>query len=104
MDLSVVALTQQRGVRQIGRAAVGPVHDVVGLRPRSGSIASGEGALAVTVPQQAPLPAREEPGHSAQVDHLTVRAEHDGDEVGVARELSHCGRSEHGLLRPGSHH
>src|SRR5690606_25588004 len=55
VDIGVVSLTEKCGIGQVGRSAVGPVSDVMDLRPGSRSCAAREGAVPVASPDRPSL-------------------------------------------------
>ena len=71
---------------QAGGSAVRPVDEVVGVGPVGGSVAAGPGAAAVADGERF----ADADGHGAlggaDVQHLAVLAEYDGDELGVAQQ------------------
>ena len=84
---AVVALTQQHQVTQIGRSAVRPVHDMMGVQePLAGT--AGELAAAVPEPQRPPQRRRNLAGLAAQFQLLARihRRRHPRDQRRIARQ------------------
>jgi hypothetical protein len=86
VDDRVVMAAEQDEVVQGGGAAVDPVHDVVGVAGDRWAGAAGEGAVSVAGDQRQPEAVGDQPGGAAGVEDLGLRAEHDGENVGVAGE------------------
>jgi hypothetical protein len=94
MNQPVVMSAQEDQVLQAGRAAIGPVNDVVrvGHHRRSGAV--GEPAVLVASDECPPDGGRDEAAHPPDVEHLGVGSQHSGDDLGVARHASHGRDSE----------
>ena len=84
----MVLAAEQDEVGQRGRAAVGPVDDVVGVAHRGWSGAAGERAVLVAQDQGDPDRGGDEAVGAADVEDLAVAAEDAGDDVGVAGEAA----------------
>src|SRR4051812_44659922 len=96
VDDVVVVLAEQHQVVKGGRAAVGPVLDVVGVGPPWWAPAAGERAPAVSGDQRPAQPGWDDPGGAADVQRLGRRPEHDGDDGGVAGQLAGPPRGDGG--------
>ena len=94
VDDAVVLAAEQDEVVQAGRAAVGPVDDVVGVAHHGWAGAAGEGAVVVAGDQGAPQGRGDESCGAADVEDLAVGAEADRDEVGVAGQAAYGGDRE----------
>ena len=77
MHQPVVAMTEQHQVLEGGVAAVAPVHQVVGVGPRRGSIAAGPHAPLVADPERGTARTRRHPERASDIDYRGVRAEQD---------------------------
>ena len=86
VDDPVVLGAQQHQVVQGGRAAVGPVPDVVGVAPAGGSAAAGERAAAVAHDQRPPQRGRDDAGAAADVEQGTGGVDDRDLQPGVAAE------------------
>ena len=97
----VVPLAQQGGIRQIRRAAIGPVNEVMRVRPLTRHVAPRIGAVPVAEPQPLDLRGGEQPHVHAEVDHRARDTQHRGDDRGVTRQAPHrLGREQGAGLRP----
>ena len=92
MDGAVVVAAEQDEVEDGGLAVVGPVDDVVGVAHEGWPGAAGEGAVGVAADQGGPEGGGNEAVGPADVEDLSVGAQVDGDEVGVAGQSAHGGR------------
>ena len=88
MDESVVVAAEQGEVFQAGRAAVGPVLEVVGVAHEGWAGAAGEGAVWVAGDQGAPEGGGDQAVQAADV-RTSLGAEDGGDQVGVAGEAAY---------------
>src|SRR5205823_7946662 len=84
VDRAVVPATEQREVRERGRAAVRPVADVVPLAEREA--AAGKAAALVPVMERAAKGRRDGPGAGADLDDLTIRGVPHHHPARVARQ------------------
>ena len=84
----VVPLAEQGGVGQVGWSEVGPVDQMMSVRPGRWGIATGVGAAAVAQPQPAGLGLGEEPHRPTPVQDLAGGAEDDRDDGSVAGEAA----------------
>src|SRR4051812_45101846 len=87
----VVEGAEPGGVVQAGAAAVGPPDDVVQLDDLAPAVRVGATAT-VTQPGAAADGGGERAGEPADVEQLTVRAEHGRDDLGVAGQPPGIGR------------
>ena len=89
VDEVMVAAAQEDEVLQVGGAAVGPVHEVVGVEA-DGAGASGGSAVPVAVLQQSEQILGDGPGPAAELERDTATSSSNGLADGVARQTS-CG-------------
>ncbi len=85
--LPVMEAAQQRGVVEVGGAAVGPRVNVVGFAPLGWPVAGGEGAAAVAGGEGEALRGAGEAPRAAEVEHGAAGVEDGGNEVGVSGHL-----------------
>jgi hypothetical protein len=86
MDRAVMAATEQREVRERGRAAVRPVADVMPLAEREP--AAGKAAAPVPVVKRPPKGRRDGPGAGVDLDDLAVRGVPHHHPARVARQTA----------------
>ena len=84
VDGAVVSTTEQREVRQRGRATVRPVAEVMPLAEREP--AAGEAAAPVAVVKRSPKGRRNGPGAGADLDDLAIRGVPHHHAARVARQ------------------
>ncbi len=81
-----MVLAEEYQVVEVGRSAVCPVLDVVGVKP-SGAIAARETASAVPPSQLGEEPGRDDPGRAAYTDDAVVVVDTEAD-AGIAAQSS----------------
>ena len=79
VDDPVMLGAEQHQVVQGGRAALGPVPDVVGVAPAGWAAAAGERAAAVAHDQRPPQRGRDDPGAAADVEQRAGGVDDRGD-------------------------
>lgn len=93
----MVPFAQERGVVEVGLAAVDPVDQVVDVAPVAGSVAAGEYARVVAQFDRLAQGGRHDPVGAAEVERVPVGPEDDEADVAVAGQpAGACG----GDLRP----
>lgn len=94
VDQMVVVAAQQDTIVDTAWSTPRPVLDVVGFAPRGRHGARRERAAFVPGGNGLTDVRREDPGGPADVQHLPVTAEDDGNDVGVAGDLPQRGRRD----------
>ena len=84
VDEAVVVAAEKDCVVEGGCSAVGPVADVVAVAPAGWSVAAGEGAAPVAQNEGAADGAGEQASLPAEVEDLSVAAQHCGQDPSVA--------------------
>ncbi len=90
----VMPAAQHHQVVQVRRTTIDPVDDVVGVAGDRQPPAPWECAPAVPQHQGVPLAGGDQPLRPAHVQHLTLAAQHGGDDLGVAGQPAHRGRRQ----------
>ncbi len=90
-DRIVMMATQQHQIAQRGRAAAIPGNDVVGITRRRRPVAPGEHATSITGGQRGPDRWGDQSVLAADIEYLTVPAQHGGQDARVAGQLAQLG-------------
>jgi hypothetical protein len=72
MDGPMMGSAEEGQVGQVGRAAIQPVPQMVGVAPGQGSVTTGEDTAPVADGQGGPLGGLDDPGAAADVQGLTA--------------------------------
>ncbi|WP_341241894.1 hypothetical protein, partial [uncultured Nocardioides sp.] len=88
MNPAVVERAQESSPGEVGVAVAGPGVVVVGVAHRRWCVAAAGGATAIADTHRDPLGRGEVPLRSSHVERLTVAAEDNGDDAGLAREAA----------------
>ncbi|HEY9417610.1 MAG TPA: hypothetical protein VIQ30_22860, partial [Pseudonocardia sp.] len=96
MGAVVVMTAEQRGIVEIGRAALGPFDPVVGFGPGAGDVAALRLTGRRSEQQGSALGGGEEAFLAAEVEDLRGTAEDGGDDVGGAGQVPGFGCGDRG--------
>ena len=86
VGLAVMMPAQELEVVEVGGAAAGPVHTMVGFATFGGLIAAGGSAVAVADHECFPLRGRDGAGRAADVEDLGIAGHHDPRHIRVAQD------------------
>ena len=86
VGFAVVVPAEKLQIVEVGGAAAGPVHAVVGFATFGGLIAAGGLAVAVADDECFPLRGSDGPGRAADVEDLGIAGHHDPRHIRVAQD------------------